>query len=98
MKALTMKKFPSRPKNPERICWGCDQYCSTDAMSCGNGAERTPHPMELFGDDWQEWQPPEGRVISINAVLVSEEKTPVETDRTTTSLPEVISPQNVLSE
>ncbi|MDU8023859.1 MAG: DUF3079 domain-containing protein, partial [Neisseria sp.] len=21
------KKFPIFPKNPERICWGCDKYC-----------------------------------------------------------------------
>ncbi|MBS0174921.1 MAG: DUF3079 domain-containing protein, partial [Nitrospira sp.] len=21
------KKFPLHPKNPERICWGCDKYC-----------------------------------------------------------------------
>lgn len=21
-------------------------------MACGNGSERTQHPMELFGDDW----------------------------------------------
>jgi hypothetical protein len=24
-------------------------------MACGNGSERTQHPVELFGDDWQEW-------------------------------------------
>jgi len=24
-------------------------------MVCGNGSERTPHPIELFGDDWAEW-------------------------------------------
>lgn len=24
-------------------------------MACGNGSERTPHPAELFGDDWAEW-------------------------------------------
>jgi hypothetical protein len=21
-------------------------------MSCGNGSDRTQHPVELFGDDW----------------------------------------------
>lgn len=51
------KKFPAQPKNPERICWGCDEYCPADAMRCGNGADRTAHPAELFGDDWQDWQP-----------------------------------------
>jgi hypothetical protein len=46
------KKFPMHPKHPERICWGCDRYCPTDAMSCGNGSDRTMHPIELLGDDW----------------------------------------------
>lgn len=49
------KKFPIRPANPERVCWGCDKYCPADSMACGNGSERTQHPVELFGDDWQEW-------------------------------------------
>jgi hypothetical protein len=47
------KKFPIHPANPERICWGCDQFCATDAMACAN--ERSPHPAELFGDDWLTW-------------------------------------------
>ena len=47
------KKFPVNPANPERICWGCDQFCATTAMACAN--ERSPHPAELFGDDWQTW-------------------------------------------
>jgi len=47
------KKFPIHPANPERICWGCDQFCATDAMACSN--ERSPHPSELFGDDWLAW-------------------------------------------
>lgn len=46
------KKFPLRPKHPERICWGCDKYCSTEQLICGNGSGRTMHPMELWGDDW----------------------------------------------
>lgn len=49
------KKFPIIPTKPERICWGCDRYCPADAMRCGNGSERTPHPCELFGADWQRW-------------------------------------------
>jgi hypothetical protein len=24
-------------------------------MTCGNGSERTQHPIELFGADWVEW-------------------------------------------
>ena len=52
------KKFPLHPKHPERICWGCDRYCPADAMACGNGSERSPHPSELFGPDWHDWVPP----------------------------------------
>ncbi len=51
-----VKKIPIHPKHPERICWGCAHYCAADNMSCGNGSERTPHPVETFGDDWFEWQ------------------------------------------
>jgi hypothetical protein len=47
------KKFPIHPANPERICWGCDQFCAITAMACAN--ERSPHPAELFGDDWLAW-------------------------------------------
>ena len=49
------KKFPIHPKHPERLCWGCDKYCPADSLACGNGSERTQHPVELFGDDWHEW-------------------------------------------
>jgi len=49
------KKFPIHPIHPERVCWGCDKYCPTDSLACGNGSVRTQHPVELFGDDWQEW-------------------------------------------
>ena len=48
------KKFPVHPKYPERICWGCDKYCPVDALECGNGSDRTQHPVELLGDDWLE--------------------------------------------
>jgi hypothetical protein len=50
-----VKKIPLHPKNPERVCWGCDKYCPADALVCGNGTIRTQHPIELFGDDWLEW-------------------------------------------
>ena len=50
-----LKKFPIRPANPQRTCWGCDQYCQADAMKCGNGSERVQHPFELFGEGWQNW-------------------------------------------
>jgi hypothetical protein len=49
------KRFPLHPMHPERVCWGCDRYCAADSMQCGNGSVRTPHPAELFGDDWAEW-------------------------------------------
>jgi hypothetical protein len=52
------KKFPILPAHPERVCWGCDRYCSTDSLACGNGSERTPHLSELFGADWMEWERP----------------------------------------
>ncbi|MBA1323158.1 DUF3079 domain-containing protein [Pseudomonas plecoglossicida] len=48
------KKFPLNPSHPERICWGCDLYCPAKALACGNGADRTMHPAELFGEDWHE--------------------------------------------
>jgi hypothetical protein len=48
-------KTPLNPKNPERICWGCEKYCPADALRCGNGTVRTQHPIELFGEDWLEW-------------------------------------------
>ena len=50
---LTMaKKFPLQPAHPERICWGCDRYCPAESLACGNGADRTQHPSEVWGDDW----------------------------------------------
>ena len=51
-----MAKIPLHPKNPERICWGCPLYCRADDMRCGNGTIRTQHPVELFGEDWLEWE------------------------------------------
>ncbi len=53
---IMAKKF-LHPSHPERICWGCDRYCSAESMGCGNGASRTQHPSELFGEDWAgEWE------------------------------------------
>ncbi|MBL8287132.1 MAG: DUF3079 domain-containing protein [Rubrivivax sp.] len=51
------KKFPIHPPHPERVCWGCDKYCPADDMACGNGSDRTQHPVELLGDDWMAWSP-----------------------------------------
>ena len=50
------RPLPTHPKHPERICWGCDKLCSKNDLACGNGAERTPHPVELFGEDWLAWE------------------------------------------
>ncbi|WP_374353266.1 DUF3079 domain-containing protein [Chitinimonas sp.] len=49
------KKFPIHPAHPERICWGCDKYCPADNLACGNGSDRTQHPVEFWGDDWHDW-------------------------------------------
>lgn len=48
------KHFPLNPKHPERICWGCDRYCSAKSLACGNGSDRTMHPAEMFGEDWHQ--------------------------------------------
>jgi hypothetical protein len=49
------KKFPLNPPHPERNCWGCDKFCPSNSLACGNGSERTQHPAELFGEDWASW-------------------------------------------
>ncbi|WP_210546191.1 DUF3079 domain-containing protein [Rhodoferax sp. PAMC 29310] len=49
------KKVPNLPTHHERVCWGCDRHCAASDMRCGNGADRAPHPVELFGDDCWEW-------------------------------------------
>ncbi|MFJ7812680.1 DUF3079 domain-containing protein [Pseudomonas asiatica] len=51
-----VKKFPTNPSHPERICWGCDLYCPAKSLACGNGASRTMHPVELFGEDWDSFE------------------------------------------
>ena len=50
---IMAKKFPIHPAHPERTCWGCDRYCAADQMICGNGTERTQHPIETFGEGWE---------------------------------------------
>lgn len=60
------KKFPLNPSHPERICWGCDLYCPAKALACGNGSERTQHPAELFGEDWnQDVKAPESQASEV---------------------------------
>ena len=53
---MSKPKLALNPKHPERICWGCDKYCSADDLRCGNGTIRTQHPVELFGEDWIQWE------------------------------------------
>jgi len=48
-----VKDTERHPTYPERICWGCDRRCPAADLGCGNGTIRTPHPIELFGDDWE---------------------------------------------
>ncbi len=73
-----MAKLPVRPKNPERICWGCDKYCPADSLACGNGTIRTQHPVELFGDDWMEWEvaPAEAQRDQLNLSSANENPHP----------------------
>jgi len=58
---LSKPKLALNPRHPERICWGCDKYCSADDLRCGNGTVRTQHPVELFGEDWMQWELNNGR-------------------------------------
>lgn len=51
---LKLAKIPLKPRHPERVCWGCDQHCRADAMGCGSRCRRTPHPVELLGENWAE--------------------------------------------
>jgi len=53
---MTKTRIALSPKCPERICWGCDKYCPASDLRCGNGTIRTPHPVELFGEDWLAWE------------------------------------------
>jgi len=50
-----MATLARHPAHPERVCWGCSLCCPADDLACGNGTIRSPHPRELFGDDWLEW-------------------------------------------
>ena len=67
---MSQTKISLNPKHPERVCWGCDKYCSADDLRCGNGTIRTQHPIELFGEDWMEWElrqiSPEGPGVAEN--------------------------------
>lgn len=75
---MATKKFPINPSHPERVCWGCDQYCAADDMRCGNGSDRTQHPMELFGEDWAAWDlgPPEAAEVAARPAAAAEDLAP----------------------
>jgi len=47
---------PRLPRHPERICWGCPKFCPANDMACGNEISRAVHPVEIFGDDWKEFE------------------------------------------
>jgi len=49
------KRFPSHPRQPERILCGCDRVLPGELARCGNGCKRTRHPMENGGEDEVEW-------------------------------------------
>lgn len=59
------KKFPLHPSHPERICWGCDRYCPAGSMACGNGSDRTMHPVETFGEDWYQFGDPDLQPLTL---------------------------------
>jgi hypothetical protein len=65
------------PARPERVCWGCEKLCPAHDLACANGTIRTPHPSELFGDDWLEWS--EGHDDSSPAAATP---APAESDKT----------------
>ena len=77
----TAKRFPANPPHPERNCWGCDRYCAANAMLCGNGSERTQHPVETFGPGWETWS---GIPVPV-VTKVPEEDLPINAIRTRTS-------------
>lgn len=53
---MAKSKIALNPKHPERVCWGCEKLCPANDLRCGNGTIRTQHPVELFGEDWIEWE------------------------------------------
>jgi hypothetical protein len=59
------------PARPERVCWGCEKLCPAHDLACGNGTIRTPHPSELFGDDWLEWSEGQNEAPQATAALTS---------------------------
>ena len=55
--ATTPERHAQWPRNfsnhpTPNVVLGCDRYCPATSMACGNGAGRTQHPAEMFGEDW----------------------------------------------
>jgi hypothetical protein len=63
---MAQKKCPLHPARPELLCWGCDKYCAASDMMCGNGSDRTQHPYELFGEDWQSWGQEDSAAVNVS--------------------------------
>lgn len=68
---MSRARLALHPKHPERICWGCDKYCTADDLRCGNGTIRTPHLVELFGEDWLQGELNDGHQTSQGPQSVS---------------------------
>lgn len=43
-------------------------------MRCGNGSDRTMHPVELFGEGWQDWggqaEAPKDKLVAVMDVAL----------------------------
>ena len=76
------------PMHPERVCWGCDRYCPADNLSCGRDTVRTPHPAELFGDDWMEWCEANGAPNTLERIWGTEAETEASAEEQPATPPE----------
>jgi DUF3079 family protein len=66
-----MARVALYPKHPERVCWGCGKYCPAEDLGCGNGTIRTPHPIELLGEEWLAGEQTQRAAESPDAVSCS---------------------------
>jgi hypothetical protein len=44
------------PRPPRAGVLGLQPLLPGQDMRCGNDSDRTQHPAELFGDDWDQWE------------------------------------------
>jgi hypothetical protein len=42
------------PGKPRQNCWGCGNHCPSHQRRCEGVTPRTPHPSEVWGEDWAE--------------------------------------------